>query len=99
NSTVLDGVQRLRVTITDPLTVVEANRGASGFDLALDVDASGGPGTLIVEGFDDGSALIATGASPPFAVAAIDARIVVYMAAPFSIEPSPSPLPAARIGM
>ncbi len=99
SSTLLDGVQRLRVTITDPLDVVEAHRTDSGFDLVLEVEATGVAGSLIVEGFDAGDSLIATGSSPPFAVSAINAHVVVYMATPLSIAPSPSPLPAARIGV
>jgi len=98
-SAVLDGVQRLRVTLTDPPTVVEAARTDAGFDLILDVEATGTAGTLIVEGFDAGDALVATGSSPPFAVAAINARVVVYIAAPFSIAAAPSRLPSARIGV
>jgi len=98
-STILDGVQHLRVTITDPATVVEADRTAAGFDLVIDVDATGTAGSLIVEGLDSGGSLVAVGSSPPFPVAAINARIVVYMAAPFTIGPSPAGLPVARTGV
>ncbi len=98
-STILDGVQRLRVTLTDPLTIVEAPRTDSGFDLVIDVEARDGAGSLIVEGFDAGDSLIATGSSPPFAVSAINARVVVYIASPLSIAPAPIRLPAARTGV
>ncbi len=98
-SSVLDAVQRLRVTLTDPLTVVEAPRTENGFNLALDVEATGAAGALIVEGFDDTDALVATGASPEFAIAAIDARVVIYVAAPLTIAPAATRLPAARIGV
>lgn len=98
-STVLDEVQRLRVTLTEPRTVVEATRGADGFDLVLDVDATGLGGSLIVEGFDATDAAIAVGQSPPFPVAAINAKVVVYVAAPLSIAASPARLPAARTGV
>ncbi|HEX7840361.1 MAG TPA: hypothetical protein VF469_22940, partial [Kofleriaceae bacterium] len=84
DSHLLDTVQRLRVTITDPHQVVEATRTASGFDLALEVDATATSGGLIVEGFDASGALIACGQSPRFPVAAINAHVVVYMAAPRS---------------
>jgi len=40
DSRVLDGVTRLRVTLTTPRKVVEAARSGSGFDLSLEVDAS-----------------------------------------------------------
>ncbi len=95
-STVLDSVERLRVTITEPREEIETVRTDSGFDLALDVEATGLPAYLIIEGFDAGDALVATGMSPPFSVSAIDARIAVYMAPPMSIEPAPAQLSPAR---
>ncbi len=98
-STVLDGVQRLRVTLTEPPVVVEAPRIDDGFDLVIDVEATGVAGVLIVEGFDDGDALVATGSSPPFGVSAINARVVIYIAAPFTIGAAPVALPAARTGV
>ncbi len=98
-STVIDEIQNLRVTLTDPRTVIEATRTASGFDLVLDVEASGGAGTLIVEGFDAGGALLAAGRSPAFPVAAITARIVVYLAPPLTIGLAPVSLPVAREGV
>lgn len=98
-STVLDGVQRLRVTLTDPPVVVEAPRIDDGFDLLIDVEATGTAAVLIVEGFDDGGAVVATGSSPPFGVSGIDARVVVYIAAPLTIGSAPVALPAARIGV
>lgn len=98
-STILDGVDRLRVTLTDPPVVVEAPRVNDGFDLALDVEATGTAGVLIVEGFDAGDALVATGSSPPFAVSGIDARVVIYIASPLTIGAAPLKLPAERIGV
>lgn len=99
-SKLLDAVQRLRVTLTDPHQVVEAARSGSGsgsgFDLALELDATSTAGALIVEGFDAGGALIACGQSPRFPVAAINAHVVVYMAAPRSIAAAPAPVKAAR---
>lgn len=91
----LDAVQRIRLTLTQPRRVVEAQRSGAGFDLALEVDASMEIGALIVEGFDAGGALIACGQSPRFAVAAINARIVVYMAPPRSIGVAPEALTSA----
>ena len=96
-STVLDGVSQLRVTLTNPPQVVEAPRTERGFDLAFELDATDGEtGALIIEGLDDGGALVAVGQSPSFPVAAINARIVVYMASPMSIALAPSGLGAAR---
>jgi len=98
-SPLLASVQLLRVTLTDPRTVVEAPRIGDRFDVALDVEATGTAGALIVEGFDASDSLIAAGASPPFAVSAIDARVVVYLAAPLTIGGAPTRLPAERIGV
>lgn len=95
-STLLDSVERLRVTLTNPLQVVEATRGPDGFTLALDVEATGEPGAIVVEGFDAADALVAAGQSPEFGVAAIDARIVIYLAPPLSIERAPVSLMPAR---
>jgi hypothetical protein len=95
-SHVLDAVQRLRLTITNPRQVIEAGRTGTGFDLALDLDASGVSGALIIEGFDAGGALVACGQSPAFPIAAINAHIVVYMAPPRSVERAPVTLGAPR---
>ena len=95
-SHLLDAVQRLRLTITEPHQVVEAMRTASGFDLALELDAGDATGALIVEGFDAAGARIACGQSPRFPVAAINAHVVVYIAPPGSIAIAPAALPGPR---
>lgn len=93
-STLLDGVHTLRITLTNPLAIRETTRGASGFDLELEVEATGGSGRIIVDGFDATGSLVATGMSPPFVIASIDAAVVVYMAFPMSIERAPEALAA-----
>lgn len=95
----LDAIQHLRMTLTSPRQVVEADRTAGGFDLALDFDASDTAGALIVEGFDAGGALVACGQTPPFPVSAINSRVAVFLAAPTSIAVSPIALPTARSGV
>lgn len=95
-STVLDGVQTLRLTITDPHTVTTAERNGDGFDIVLDLPATGAAGAVIVDGLDADGNLVATGASPPFPVGAIDARVVIYMAAPNSVGVAPLELDPAR---
>jgi hypothetical protein len=99
DSHVLDPVQRLRLTITQPHQVVEAARGAAGFDLVLELDATSTGGALIVEGFDAAGALIACGQSPAFAFSALNATVKIYVAAPTSIAPAPVALGAARSGV
>jgi len=95
-SHVLDAVQLLRLTLTSPRQVVESPRTAAGFELALETDASGGSGAVIVEGFDAGGVLVACGQSPVFPVTAINASIVVYMAPPRSINAAAVALDAPR---
>lgn len=95
-STVLDSVVRLRVTLTRPRQTVEALRRPDGsFALGLEVDATGEAGAIVVEGFDANDALVAGGQSPEFGVTAIDARVVVYIAPPLSIERAPVSLAPA----
>lgn len=99
DSHLLDTVQRLRLTITDPHQVVEAARTAAGFDLALELDAGNASGALILEGFDAAGALVACGQSPPFPVAALNAHIAIYVAAPRSIAIAPAQLATPRAGI
>jgi hypothetical protein len=95
-SHVLDAVDTLQLTLTRPRQVITAQRTAAGFDLALEVDASGVGGALIVEGFDAQGALVACGQSPAFSVSAINADITVYVAAPRSIALAPVAFRAAH---
>lgn len=97
-STVLDGVQTLQLTVTEPREVFTAERSSDGFDISLDLPANGSNGALVINGYDAQGTRVATGRSPIFPVAAINARIVVYMAAPMSIASSPSSF-AARSEM
>lgn len=83
DSTVLDGVTRARLTLSSPLTVVEAERGADGrFDLAIDVPAEGPAGRLTFEGLDRDGQLVAIGRTPALPLAAYDAEVAIYVAAP-----------------
>jgi hypothetical protein len=95
-STLLDRVERIRMTLSDPRTVVEALRSDGRFTLSLEAPADGSPGTITVECFDASDQLIGYGASPPFAVGPIDARIAVYIAAPNSMAPAPVKLSVGR---
>jgi hypothetical protein len=75
DSTLMDQVQRLRVTLTEPPTVVEAERTADGFAIDLEVTAEGITGYIVIEGFDGDDDLVAFGRSGPLPIAAIDAVI------------------------
>lgn len=98
-STVLDPVQTLRLTVTNPHTVTTATRSASGFDISLDLPGDGGVGALVVEGIDAGGDVIAVGQSPAFSLGAVSAKIVIYMAAPNSIGAAPASFTPARTGV
>ncbi|HUJ61026.1 MAG TPA: hypothetical protein VLX92_21130 [Kofleriaceae bacterium] len=91
-STVLDNAETLQLTITNPHTVSTSPRGASGFEIDVDLPANGDAGQLIVDAFDASGNRVATGMSPPFAVGAIDASVAIYMAAPNTIGASPATL-------
>ena len=97
-STVMDGVTRLRLTFTNPPQEIVVERTERGFDLSLDLEADGATRSLVVDGLDASGALVATGLSPPFPFAPIDARIVVYMAAPMSLGAAPVALAPPRAG-
>ena len=95
-STVMDRVTQLRLSFTTPPEVFVIDRTEQGFELSLDLPATGDLSALTVEGLDGGGALVATGATPPYPLSATDARIVIYMAPPMSIGPAPVGLAPAR---
>jgi hypothetical protein len=95
-SDIMDEVVRARLTLTDPLTVVEAERDSGGFAFELDVSAGGQNSFLVFEGFDAGDRRIATGRSGPLPIAAIDADLRIYVAAPGSLSEAPVALDPAR---
>ena len=96
DSHVLDSVETMRLTITNPRQVTEAARSSAGFELALEFDSIGASGAVIVEGLDASGALVACGQSPAFPVSAINAAVTVYMAAPRSVTTAPALLDVAR---
>lgn len=87
-STLLDGVQTLRLVLTNPRRETTAERTSSGFDLAIELPATTEAGALLVDGLDAAGTVIASGASPRFPLGAIDGHVIIYMAAPNSIGPS-----------
>jgi hypothetical protein len=95
-STLLDGVQTLRMVVTEPRKVVTAERGSDGFDLALELPANGVSAAIVVDGLDADGTVIASGATPHFAFGGTDGHVVVYMAAPNSVAVAPRALEPAR---
>jgi hypothetical protein len=96
--TSLDAVARLRVTVTSPRQELEIERTAAGFSLTLDLEADGRAAAILVDALDAGGARVATGSSPPFRLAAITARVVVYLAPALSVARAPVELMPARAG-
>ncbi|HTM21077.1 MAG TPA: hypothetical protein VL172_11230 [Kofleriaceae bacterium] len=99
DSTLADDVQHLRATLTDPPTVVDADKQDGGFALDLEVDAEGITGYVELEGFDAGDQRIAFGRSGPLPIAAIDATITIYLGAPMSVQEAPVRLEPVRSAM
>ncbi|HEY0193242.1 MAG TPA: kelch repeat-containing protein [Kofleriaceae bacterium] len=95
-STVLAQVQTLQLRLTNPDRLVSAQRTATGFDLSLELDASDRAGAVVVTGLDAAGAVVAVGQSPVFPLGGITAAVVVYVAPPMSIAPSPASLGTAR---
>ncbi|HWN69341.1 MAG TPA: hypothetical protein VNM90_16990, partial [Haliangium sp.] len=99
-SDLLDDVVRARLTLTQPLTVIEAERDASGeLALALDVAAGDAQGELVLEGFDADGALIAYGRSGPLPISGITVDIALYAAPPMSLAKTPVPPDTPRSDM
>jgi hypothetical protein len=88
NSTLLDGVQTLQLTLTDPVTTETATRIGSGFAISISVDANDSAAQLIATGMDGGGDVVAVGESPLFPVDALDASIAIFMAPPNSVTAS-----------
>jgi hypothetical protein len=95
----LDAVQTLRVTVTNPMRLQEITRSSSGFDLDLDLDASGEQASILVDGLDASGNIVDVGASPTFPLGPLDGRIRIYMAPPNSIAAAPPVIDPARAEM
>ena len=86
-STLLDGVETVRLTLTNPPQTATSQRSPSGgFAIDLQLDATNNTGSLIVDGLDANGTTIATGATPPFPFGGVAANIVIFLAAPNSIS-------------
>jgi len=94
-STVMDDVQHVRLTLTNPAKVVEADRVDGSFDLQLEVDAKGQNGQVFFEGLDAGGTLIASGRTAPLPIGAVDETGHIYVAPPVSLQEAPVTLPTA----
>ncbi|MEM9491006.1 MAG: kelch repeat-containing protein [Myxococcota bacterium] len=99
-SDLLERVDSVRATLTEPLVVIEAERDSDGrLAIELEVDAEGQSGFLELEGRDASGQRIAFGRSGPLPIAAIDATISIYMGAPGTLSEAPVQLVPARTEM
>ena len=97
DSEVMDPVVRARLTLSDPETVVEAERDANGrLSLGIDIEAQGGAGTVSFEGFDAAGDLVAFGRTPPVPLQSFEGEVTIYVAAPMGMDEAPVPLSPAR---
>jgi hypothetical protein len=96
----LDAVLALRVTVTNPPQQYTIERTSSGFDLELDLDATGEQSSLLIEGLDATGSTNVVGATPQFPLGALNGAIVIYLAPPNSIAAAPVALdpPRADLG-
>jgi hypothetical protein len=96
----LAGVTRVRLTLVDPETVVEVDREPDGsFVLELEVTADGTATTIIFEGLAPGGEVVAYGRTASLPLAAADAQVVIYVAAPDSFAEAPVALDPPRTDM
>lgn len=95
-SDLLDRVERLRATLSEPHTVFEAERDEGGIALSLEIDAREAIGDVAIEGFDAGGARIAVGRSGPLPLSAADVATAVYLAPPMSMAEAPASLDPPR---
>jgi hypothetical protein len=96
-SDLLERVERVRAELSDPPTVVEAERDGDG-RLAVDFEfpAENAAAEITLEGFDADGELIAVARSAPLPVAAVNASLTVFLAPPVSITEAPVALEPAR---
>ncbi len=94
-STVMDDVQHIRLTLTNPDKVIEADRVGGSFDLQLEVNAHGQNGQVYFEGFDAGDTLVASGRTAPLPIGAVDETVKIYVAPPVSLQEAPVTMPTA----
>jgi len=96
-SDLLERIQRVRAVLSEPYTVIEAERDASGaLHIDFEVTAQNAPALVTVEGFDAADQRIALALSAPLPLAAVDFDIALYVAPPLSFAEAPVALESAR---
>ena len=99
-SDLVSRVDRVRLTLSDPPEVVEAERDrGGGLSLAFDLEVGSAVGTITFEGFDGGGELIAFGRSGPLPLSGLEAEITIHIAPPESVTRSPETLDPPRSAM
>src|SRR5690606_8958653 len=96
-SDLLERIDSARLELSDPPTVIEAERGADGaLVLELDVVAEGQGALVRLEGFDAAGERNALGLRPPLPIAPIDASITLCVGPPLALAEAPVALEPAR---
>jgi hypothetical protein len=88
--------QNLIVTVTNPPATHTVSRTSGGFDLDIDLDATGEQASILVDGLDASGSVVDVGASPTFPLGPLDGRVRIYMAPPNSIAAAPPVIDPAR---
>jgi Galactose oxidase, central domain len=96
-SDLLDRIDRVRVELSQPRTVVEAERGADG-ELVVDLEiaAVNATGTIALEGFDAAGETIGFARSASLPLAAVNGTISLYVGPPLGFAEAPVALDPAR---
>jgi hypothetical protein len=92
-------VDRVRVELGDPPTVVEAARQGGELVIELEVDAQDASGVITVDGFDAAGERIARGVSAALPLAAVNAAIRIYLGPPGGLAAAPVALDPPRAGV
>ena len=101
DSDLLSRIERVHAVLSEPLTEVDAVRGADGqLRLDLEIPAEDGSAFLVVEVFDADGERIAIARSGPLPITAVNAVVTMYAAPPLSFAEAPVALdpPRSEIG-
>lgn len=92
--------ERVRLTLSDPPEVVEADVAADGsFALSLEAEAFGATGDLTFEALDASGDVISRGRTPPMPVALVDGTLAIYIGRPGAFTEAPWSFDGPRDGV
>jgi hypothetical protein len=99
-SDLIERIERVRASLSDPPTEVEAEREDGELHLDLEIGAENRSAVLTLEGFDAAGERIAVARSAPLPISAVNASVALYVAPPQSFAEAPVALdpPRSEIG-